>query len=381
MKKVLFTLISATICTGVWAQGANQGLIQSTQFPVNTYMINPAYAGAEDYTSFQAAFKRNYISAPVQGPQTMYLSAHTRLQKDQKPNIKRESSLDTSDKVSGNVPMARGRSADKYKKRIQARDDSAKIQKMRSEMEYQKKFKEEKERLKYRPFHGIGGQVINESAAASTRTGLSATYAFHAYLTKQIRWSIGASLGFSSYSLNAPTFREANDPAAENINANVINPDVNFGTFLLHDKFYAGVATNSLIPQKQFNSSSANNTTKMMIMATGGYIHRFNDDFSLSPSLWLRYSTATGAPIGLDFNARAVYKIVWGGVTYRTLGGASGLIGIMAGVNIANAFDISLAYDYPLASYTNVYSGGGMEVILGYRLQRKNFGYQSRLFN
>jgi len=101
----------------------------------------------------------------------------------------------------------------------------------------------------------------------------------------------------------------------------------------------------------------------------------------VSPSVWLRYLAGAPNPLGMDINARVVYKILWAGINYRVLNGVGGMLGGMFGVNLSNMFDISVAYDYTLAPYTNVYSGGAAELVLGYRLQRKNNGYQSRLFN
>ena len=370
----IFTLllISSSIVVSV---AQNQGLTQSTQFPVNSYLLNPAYAGAEEYTSFQASYKKNWAGASV-GPQTIYLSGHTRIQSEGKIDVKREIKKDTIDKTNFSLPT-RGRSADKYKKRLSAKQDSLKIQQMQYELDYQKRVAEAKEQLKYRPYHGFGGHVINEQTGATTRTGVNAAYAYHFWLGKKLRWSLGASLGLGSFSfgtLDAPD--KTDQTLLNNSGTTSFSPDLTVGTYLYHDKFYIGVSAFSLVSTSVVKGSN-DPTSKLtpVLVITGGYKISINENTFITPGIIFRYPLGV-LPFSYGVNARINYKTVWGGVSY-TNDAVSGMIGI----NLAKVFDISYSYDFTTSAFQNFTRVGGHEIVLGYRLQRRNGSLTSRLFN
>ena len=373
----IYALIMISLTIWSWGQGVNQGVIQSTQFPVNSYMLNPAYAGAEEYTSLQASYKRNYVGVPISGPQTIYLSGHTRLEGDNKIIVKREVRKDTTDRTNFSLPL-RTRSAGRYTKKASSINDSLKIQKMQDELEYQKRVSQEREKLKTKPFHGVGGYLINEQTGPTSRTAVNASYAFHMFLTKKWKLSLGMSLGISqnAFNVNDITFKE-DEPLVTNSREPQYNADLSAGGYLYHDRFYLGFTAFTIAPQRQYMGSLANsNTTSPMFMATSGYRFNLSDDLSLTPAIWLRYSSVI--PLGADINVRANYKTFWGGVTYRNIDA----LAFMIGINLIETIDLSYSFDYTLGPLGKVGSlVGGHEIIFGYRLKRKNSSLKSRLFN
>jgi type IX secretion system PorP/SprF family membrane protein len=387
MKNILTVLLITGVVIISGAQSFNQGLIQSTQFPVNTYMINPAYAGAEEYTSFQAAYKKNYLLPSA--PQTIYLSGFTRLETKAKINVKREIKRDTTDQSNFSLPV-RGRSVDKYKKRLAEKQDSMKIMQMQDELDYQKRITEAKDRLKTRPYHGIGANLINESSgsAGGARTGVDVTYAYHISLTKKIRWAFGASVGFGSYTSPNIGFRDQSDPFAANgaIQGNIV-PDLNLGTYIYHDRFYIGLSAMSLIPMQPYQVSKSFGSLPALtgnvvpiFLATAGYKIKIDDDISVTPSVLTRY--INGFSLITDINARLNYKTVWGGLTYRSGGTTPNLMSVMIGINLARVFDVSYSYDLNFGAIGKATGpSGGHEIILGYRLQRGRGSLKSRMFN
>jgi type IX secretion system PorP/SprF family membrane protein len=372
MKKILAIICFVSSTWVAIGQGVNQGVIQSTQFPVNTYMINPAYAGAEEYTSFQAAYKKNWAGLGV-APQTIYLSGFTRLQSEGKIDVKREIRKDTSDPTNYSLPT-RGRSADKYKKAIAAQQDSMKILKMQDELDYQKRVSDARDELKYRPYHGVGGHIINENGPNS-RTGFNATYAYHVFLSKKLRISFGGSIGLASFSTAELDFKQQEDFG--NTLPSKINPDFNLGTYLYHNKFYFGLSGFTLLPGKTFDTGGSGNNLKPIFMATAGYKIAINEDLTIVPALWLRYINGVPFPVGFDVNARILYKTLWAGLTYRN----SDAFSAMVGINLGKVFDLSYSYDFTTSAINQFTRAGGHEVVLGYRLQRKNGSLKSRLFN
>ena len=352
-----------------FSQGVNQGVVQSTQYPVNMYLINSAYAGCEEYTSLQTGFKKNWVGLE-NSPQTFYLSGHTRLQKEKKFEQKPMESLPDPGYT---VPL-RGRSANAYLQQQSQMDDSVKKARKKYEEDYKKEIEEQKEKFKYRPYHGIGANVISEQTSPTSRLGASLTYAFHMYLTKTLRWSLGVSGGISqtAYNLNDVHFAQPENNLS--LSDSKINPDISAGTFLYTNKFHFGFSAFSLIPYESFTrfGNKGTNQVKTTFMGNLGYKISLSQDFYITPSLWGRYSYGI---FGVDFNVRANYKNVWGGITYRRIDA----LAFMVGINLNKSIDLSYAYDYTL-SPLKATSTGGHELILGYRLKKKKGSTQSLVF-
>jgi type IX secretion system PorP/SprF family membrane protein len=370
IKINIFSFLSLCACVYVSAQSDNRGMIQSTQFPVNTYMINPAYAGAEEFTSLQASYKRNYLGLQ-EGPQTIYFSGHTRLQKVKKIVVEKYSRIDS---LYPNIPTTpvRGRSSPMYQQIVSNNIDSlAKLTKAGKE-DYKKRLTEATNKMLYRPYHGVGANLINESYLGSSRTGVGLTYAYHLYLTKSLRLSLGATLGLSSSTVNVE-YRDAEPLSPQG----KINPDLNLGAYLYHDKFYLGISGFNVIPNSPYKNLMSNATQKPIILATLGYKISFSEDLSVTPSILYRQFTDGVLPTSFDANARVNYKKLWLGFTYRNVDA----VAFMLGINLFEKFDISYSYDHTISPINKFTKGGGHELILGYRLQRKNGSLVSRMFN
>lgn len=374
MKKIIFVFLFSALSVLVFAQSNNSGLIQSSQFPVNTYMINPAYAGAEEYTAIQASFKKYYGNGLTDAPQTMYLSAHTRLQKAKKITVEKYVRVDTIYPLTNTLPV-RGRTAAKYTDLVTKTIDSLKARDKADREDYKKRVIEAKNKVLFRPYHGIGGNIINESYGINSRTGLGFTYAYHLYLSKTIRWSLGATLTAATNGVNSPEYKASGDAAAIQPASGKINLDFNLGTYIYTDKFHLGISAFNILSPAPFKViDGSKNNLQPIVLGNVGYRINLSEDLSVTPALLFRYFVAGGLPLSFDVNARVNYKSIWAGVTYRNQSNIAGMVGI----TISEKFDISYSHDFAINKGTSTF---GSEIILGYRLKRKTGGLTSRLFN
>lgn len=372
MKKIAIFILFTALSTHIFAQSDNRGLIQSSQFPVNTYMINPAYAGAEDYTALQGSFKK-YYSNLTDNPQSIYLSGHTRLQKQKKISVEKFVRIDTIYPITNTLPV-RSRTSAKYSDLVTKTIDSLKGRDKADREDYKKRVIEAKNKVLYRPYHGIGGNFINENFGGLSRTGVGLTYAYHIYVTKSIRWSLGATFTLATNSVQAPQYKDGGDNSAILPATGKINPDFNLGTYIYTDKFHLGISAFSILSPNPYSTVTNTNNLKPIILGNVGYRINLSEDLSVTPALLFRYFFDGALPLSFDVNTRVNYKAFWVGATYRNQSAIAGMVGI----TIAEKFDISYSHDFAINKFTSSF---GSEIILGYRLQRKRGGLISRLFN
>ncbi len=371
MKKLNLIILLNFVILASKAQSDNRGLIQSTQIPVNSYMLNPAYAGAEEFTHLQGSFRRNYLGLE-NAPQTMYLSIHTRLQKVKKASVDKIIRLDTLYPNNNTLPV-RGRSAALYRNLVEKTTDSLAKRDENDKKEYKQKLAEAKRKLLTRPYHGLGGHIINESFGGLNRMGLGVTYAYHIFLSTNTKLSLGATLNMASNSANDIVYKDAET----NPISSKFTPDLNVGAFLYQDKFYIGVSAVSLLMQSPYKNIATSNKFKPILIGHAGYKFQLSDGVFVSPNVAYRHFMDGSLPLSFDANLRMSIQSFWFGFNYRNKDAIAGMIGI----NLFQKLDISYSYDFtinPVSKYTR---GGGSEIILGYRFQRKSGTLKSLMFN
>ncbi|MCU0428706.1 MAG: type IX secretion system membrane protein PorP/SprF [Cytophagaceae bacterium] len=292
--------------------GWSQQKAQFTQYMINPFLLNPAVAGTEDYTDLRAGYR--YQWAGFEGaPRTLYVSGHTNLGKK---------------KVVGN-----------------------------------------RTRHKKNGFHGLGFLLINDAIGASTSSAITGSYAYHVSLTKKMFVSMGANGGIHFYELDANKLRTANpdDPSITGFRGSNL-ADINIGSWLYSDKFYAGISMNQVFnPTLAAPNSEATSKGKMAhhYYLTGGYRIPFSYDWNFVPSILIK--AVSPAPLSFDLNSKFRYKdLAWFGASYRN----RDALAIMAGIVISNLIDISYSYDFTTSNIRQ-YSQGSHEVVLGWRLRSK----------
>ena len=309
MKKIYLSVyfILTTVVISMGQQRA-----QFTQYMINPFLYNPAVAGTEDYTDIRAGYRKQWTGFDG-SPSSAYLSVHT--------NIGKAKTVNT------------------------------------------------RARNKKNGFHGIGAVITNDQIGATSTTTISAAYSYHLRVSRKIFASLGAMGGLQQYALESSKLNTTNpNDAAINGFSNRSLADVNIGTWVYSDKFYAGATMIQVVPQTLYNST--NNTIEKgklahhyMVMA--GYRIPIGNDLTFIPSFCVK--AVSPAPVSYDINSKIRYKnIGWIGLSYRHKDAVAAMFGII----IDNTFDVSYSYDYTTSAIKQ-FSGGSHEIIVGYRLRKK----------
>ncbi|HJV20725.1 MAG TPA: type IX secretion system membrane protein PorP/SprF [Sediminibacterium sp.] len=305
-----------------------------TQYIMNSYIINPAVAGIENYWDVKASHRMQWVGLQ-DAPVTTYLTIHGPLKKS---DYERESA--TSFRARGENPRGTA-----YWRDYQAAE----------------------------PHHGVGFTVINDKTGPLNRFAAYGTYAYHIGLSPRTNLSAGISAGFTNISLDAAKLDFGNitvDPAvAGSGTLNRLKPDISAGLWLYSKDFFLGFSAQQIIPQ---NISFSDNTVSLTggklvphLFFSGGYRMQLSEDVTFLPSALIRY--VSPLPIGVDVNTKFQYQdILWLGASYRYKDGFSA----MAGVNLNHSINIGYSYDLQ-TSRLNTVSKGTHEILIGFLLGNK----------
>jgi type IX secretion system PorP/SprF family membrane protein len=285
-----------------------------SQYVMNAYMINPAIAGSDGYTSFNLTARQQWVGLKY-APATQSFSAQTRILRKNYV-IKNRSINNRSLK-----PSSKGRV-------------------------------------------GLGGFINNDRNGAIDRTELQFSYAYHIFV-RETQLSFGLSVGVFQFRLREDqlTFINPYDPIIGSLNKVIYVPDANLGFYMLNGRYFGGISVNQLF---QSYLKVGNRTLEEYRMIRhyylmGGYRFDMGSDFDIEPS-GLFKATEKKA-FQLDIGARLYFREdYWAGIMYRT----SGDIIFLAGIRY-NQFYFGYAFDY-ITSNIRRYSYGSHEIALALKL-------------
>lgn len=270
-----------------------------SQYMMNLFLINPAVAGADGYTSINITAREQWMGLQ-EAPSTQAVSFQTRLLKNS------YISESTSAKKNTEKPSRNGRV-------------------------------------------GLGGHFFTDRNGMLRRTGVQFTYAYHIQL-RQSQLSFGLTAVGYQLSVNSDGFSDAydpDDPLLLNYDRSVFIPDINFGVFYKTNDYYVGFSAINLFQSMFKIGLQGENNYKMLryYYITGGYEFALGDDFSVIPSTMLK-SPDNLRTFQMDVSAKFVYKqSYWAGLSYRT----PDVLVIFAGVKFQN-FHFGYAFDYSMSS-------------------------------
>ncbi|WP_207493553.1 PorP/SprF family type IX secretion system membrane protein [Aridibaculum aurantiacum] len=326
------SLLLALVCLCVGGAATAQQRPHYTQYILNNYIINPAVAGIENYTDIKISHRHQWVGLQ-DAPVTTYLTIHGPLSKS---DVDRTTA--TTVGPSNENPRGRAYWAD-Y--------------------------------TKAEPHHGVGFTMINDRTGPLNRFAAYGTYAYHLGIAERTSISLGVSAGVQNWTLNASKldFGAASpvDPAVAGSGyLNRLRPDVNAGVWLYSADYFVGLAAQNIIPSKlRFAEDTVRLSDGRIIphmFLQAGYRMFLNDDFSLLPSVTVRY--ANPAPIGIDVNAKLQFReLLWAGMSYRHQDGYAAMVGL----NVNSTFNIGYAHDFT-TSRLNTVSRGTHEIVVGFLL-------------
>jgi len=295
-------------------QGISQQLPLYSQYMMNKFLINPAVAGSEGYTSFNLTAREQWIGFK-NSPKTHALSVQTRVLK--------------------NSFIAKSASV-RYKSTPGSR--SGKV--------------------------GLGGYIFNDQTGLVSRTGFQFTYAYHIFIRKG-QLSFGLSGMAYQFKVDREELRlyEENDDLINTFDNTLIIPDADFGVYYSDPKFYMGASVAQLFQSSlKFGTRGYENyKLKRHYYLMGGYNLDINDNIIIEPSILLK--TTENLNLQMDIGAKVFFMgDYWGGLAFRT---GSAFI-VMGGVRVDN-FYFGYAFDYNLSSIQR-HSYGSHEFMLALKL-------------
>ena len=306
------------------------------QYVLNNYILNPAFAGIENYTDIKVS-TRNQWTGINGSPVTTYVSLH-------KPIGKTDyNTSPTSNTVPGQNPRG-----SQYWKDYTAPD----------------------------PHHGMGFVAMVDRAGYINRWGISGTYAYHKPIGVKTTLAAGFSAGISGINIDRTkaTFSDGVTDLALGLlpsDTRKIKTEIGAGLMVYSARYYAGISVLNIVPGKaKFTTADKYGTyfTPNYFFTTG-YRFSVGEDFTFIPSVMVQYWQPQ--LLGAHANAKLLYMDkAWVGGSYRYSDFLRGYAA-MAGFNISNTFNIGYSYEVATNSRLRTYTGNTHEIIVGFTIGNK----------
>lgn len=315
MKRAIF-YISLVLVLSSSGKLLGQQLPLYSQYVLNGFMVNPAMAGYDGYTSFNTTARQQWLGFH-QAPRTYSASWQTRMMKRSYRVINRDV-----------------KSNNRLKQSTQGRV-------------------------------GLGGYLINDVNANVARTGASFTYAYHIYMNNQ-QLSFGLAAKAFQYRINseALTFGEDGDPVLNsNFKTVAYSPDADFGVFFQDRNYFIGASISNLFQTsvKIGGNEIAGFQTYRHYWVMGGYRFHLTTNLDIEP-LTLLKTTENWNPQG-DFTVKLHYDdLFWGGLSYRT----NQSVILLLGVRIDNLY-FGYSFDWAFSEIGH-FNYGSHEIVLSVKL-------------
>jgi type IX secretion system PorP/SprF family membrane protein len=217
---------------------------------------------------------------------------------------------------------------------------------------------------------GWGIQVYDDRLGVEAASGLNGMLSTRIQVSEKGILSGVLSLGMMNYriNLNDVNYRNnPNDPSFISIdNPSKWNPSLGMGIYYNTDRFYAGLATPSILKARLASYenmiTSIQTSNAFHLFANAGYVFDINEDVKLKPSTMIKM--VSGAPIETDINLNVWLKDLLGfGASYRTGDAFVGMVELQATSNLRFGY----AYDMPF-NPLKYFTKGSHELMLRYEI-------------
>ena len=269
------------------------------QYLYNKFLINPAVAGSDGYTSINLTAREQW--AGLKGaPQAFSLSLQTRF-------LKKGYSLKRSNdnqNVYGYRPPTDGKV-------------------------------------------GLGASIFSFESGLVQRNGFQVSYAYHFWLQRTTQISLGLSFTGYYFRINANelSMEDPNEPLLnDNLRRGIFVPDATFGVYLLNRRYNLGFSADQLFEgvAKIGNNAYSKYKVSRQYYLFGSYSFERGTDIELRPSVLIQMTDRLKplADIGFNFEYN---QSVWAGLSYRTTGAIIANIGVKyTNIYIGYAIDFTL---------------------------------------
>jgi type IX secretion system PorP/SprF family membrane protein len=277
-----------------------------SQYLYNKFLINPAVAGSDGYTSISLTAREQWVGYSG-APKTFSFSWQTRMLK-------------------------------------------------KSFILKQTRVKHDIFRPKTDGKVGFGAYVFSDKNGLVQRTGFQTAYAYHMWLRNSTQLSFG--LAFTGYYFKIDekqiNFENPDEPwLNNNLRKGVFVPDVSFGAYLLNAKYSIGFSAEQLSESaaKIGGPAYKNFSMQRQYYLFGSYDISQGISTIIQPSFLLKMSEQLKPQI--DVGATYIYKqAFWAGLAYRT----SGALIANVGVKYQNIF-FGYAFDFTMQEIQTITYG------------------------
>ena len=277
-----------------------------SQYLYNKFLINPAVAGSDGYTSVSLTAREQWVGY-AGAPRTFSFSWQTRMLK--KSFILKQT---------------------KVKRAIYRPKSDGKV--------------------------GFGGYIFSDKNGLIQRTGFQVAYAYHMWLQKNTQLSFGLAFTGYYYKIDETqiNFEDPNEPwMNNNLRRGIFVPDLTFGAYLLNANYSLGFSADQLseASAKIGGSAYKNFSMSRQYYLFGSYDFSLSSITIIQPSFLLKMSEQIKPQA--DIGATYIYNQgFWVGLAYRT----SGALIANIGVKFQNMF-FGYAYDYTLQEIQSITYG------------------------
>lgn len=296
MKKILVIGILGMLCGVLYSQQ----LPIYSQYMYNKFMLNPAVAGADGYSSVNITTRQQW--AGLEGaPKLNTVSFQSRF-------IKRGYLI--KQRKGGN--------------KLRPKTDGA---------------------------VGMGGYVYNYRAGLVQRTGFQFSYVYNIWLWRKTQLSMG--LGLTGYHFRIIEediiFENMEDPfLAGDLKRGIFVPDAAFGAYMLNERYSLGFSVDQLLGgTAKFGSSAFSNyKMKRHYYLMGSYSFWFGREHEIQPSFLFKTSELLKPQLdlGVTYIFDNFKNSFWLGLQYRTINAMIVGVGVRADhLHIGYAFDFSFS--------------------------------------
>ncbi len=368
-------------------RGIAQQTPQFSQFMMNRFLYNPAFAGFEDYWDVQSGFRTQWTGINTAN-RTFYTTANF--------------AFDKSDRTSTGITPYMSKTIRRNYSPTYIRKKTRKVN-----------------------FHqGVGMQLLSDQIGPVTSMSLSGTYAYHLSLGGERKLATGGSIGYYQRVLDMTNLnvRDAGDPFITYSNSSGLPAGrisggqslINVGALYYTRKFYVGLSANQpvfgdffftnkssdngqatrdaiydpliaevsadetidpdrklwLLAQLNFKKNGATQwmgtVAPTVFFQAGGDI-RSGEHWTYSPAVLVKYMK--GATLVAEANMRVKYdEQFWVGGTYRH----KDALGIMVGAHVSNALNLTYVYEMHSNGFARQ-SMGSHEIVLGMKFRNRIF--------
>ena len=271
MKKLVYIIF--LIALGQVSLG--QQLPLYSQYLYNKFLINPAHAGSDGFTSFNITARDQWVGY-AGAPRTYSISWQTRILK--------------------------------------------KGYKLKETIFNKKSF-----RPKTDGKIGFGAYIFSDRNGLIQRTGFQTTYSYHMWLQDYTQLSLGLALTgyYFIVKANETSFEDPNEPwLNNNLRKGIFVPDADFGIYLLNPKYDLGFSAQQMFgaAAKIGNYAYRNFRMDRHYYLFGSYNIDLHNKSQLEPTLLVKMSEQIKPQADIGFTY--IYNNdIWTGLSYRTGGG------------------------------------------------------------